>query len=95
MRNKRGDEMIFLCGEGLPVPVSCPICGFLPLVYEREDGSFCVECVGKVPFAHTFSVSAEDEQTAFERWLKVLSAPSSASDALHPDGDGSFCDYLQ
>lgn len=87
--------MIFLCGEGLPVPVSCPICGILPLVYEREDGSFCVECVGKIPFAHTFSVSAEDEQTALKRWLEVFSAPTSAPCALDPRPEDEVCDHRE
>lgn len=85
--------MIFLCGEGLPVPfipVSCPLCGMLPLVYESSDRScFCVECIGKDPVPHTFRVTAEDEQRAIDRWIKAFSAPTSASCAPDPR-DGRF-----
>lgn len=58
--------MIFLCGEGLPVPftpVSCPLCGMLPLVYESSDRSFSYlwDCLAPSSAPCALDLRPEDE----------------------------------
>ena len=74
--------MIFVCDflSRIPVPpASCPLCGFVPIVYESRDREcFLCECTGSDPVPHSFRVSADDEEKALEYW-NALFAPAGAS----------------
>lgn len=73
--------MLFVCDFSSRIsvaPVSCPLCGFLPIVYESADReSFLCECMGSEPVPHMFRVTADDEETVVESWNRLFSPGTS------------------
>ena len=92
--------MIFASGPDCAypfVPVACPLCGMVPIVYESADRSFfCIECQGDKP-AHTLRVTDADEETVIEHWNRLFSgpAPSSAPCAPDPRPEDESCDHRE
>lgn len=93
--------MFFVCdfSSRSPVPpAACPLCGFLPIVYESSDREcFLCECMGSEPSPHQFRVSADDEEMVVESWNKIFAnfAPPSAPCASDPRLENDSCDHRE